>query len=78
MFLIKTKYENQKKGEMHMTQLNQLELQNLRHLIYSHETSAKKLESYAQQATDQQVKQMFQQSAQDARNTMQQLMSFLS
>lgn len=77
-FLIENKYEEQMKGELYMTQLNQLELQNLRHLIYSHETSAKKLESYAQQATDQQIKQMFQQSAQDARSTMQQLMSFLS
>ena len=61
-----------------MTQLNQQELQNLRHLIGSHETSSKKLEAYAQQATDPQVKQMFQKSAQDAKNTKQQLMSFLS
>jgi len=38
-----------------MPQINQLELENLRHLIYSHETSAKKLEAYAQQATDPQV-----------------------
>lgn len=61
-----------------MTQLNQQELQNLRHLIGSHETSAKKLDAYAQQATDPQVKQMFQKSAQDAKNTKQQLLSFLS
>ena len=61
-----------------MTQLNQQELQNLRHLIGSHDTSAKKLETYAQQATDPQVKQMFQKSAQDAKNTKQQLLSFLS
>jgi len=61
-----------------MTQLNQQELQNLRHLIGSHETSAKKLEAYAQQATDPQIKQLFQKSAQDARNTKQQLMSFLN
>jgi len=60
-----------------MTQLNQQELQNLRHLIGSHETSAKKLQSYAQQATDPQVKQLFTKSAQDAQNTKQQLMSFL-
>lgn len=61
-----------------MTQLNQQELQNLRHLIGSHETSAKKLEAYAQQAQDPQIKQMFQKSAQDAKNTKQQLLSFLS
>ncbi|WP_129599827.1 hypothetical protein [Anaerophilus nitritogenes] len=60
-----------------MTQLNQLELQNIRHLIGSHETAYQKLQSYAQQATDPQIKQMFQQSAQDAQNTKQQLMSFL-
>ncbi|MCX7842119.1 MAG: hypothetical protein N2489_03490 [Clostridia bacterium] len=61
-----------------MSQLNQLELQNLRHLIGSHETTAQKLENYAQLAVDPQVKQMFQKSAQDARNTKQKLMSFLS
>ncbi len=63
---------------VYMTQLNQQELQNLRHLIGSHETSAKKLDAYAQQASDPQVKQIFQKSAQDAKNTKQQLMSFLS
>lgn len=60
-----------------MSQLNEMELQNLRHLIYSHETSYNKLEQYAQMATDPQVRQMFQQSAQDARSTKQKLMSFL-
>lgn len=60
-----------------MAQLNELELSNLRHLIYSHETSAQKLEQYSQQCTDPQVKQMFQQSAQEAKNTRQKLMSFL-
>lgn len=61
-----------------MTQLNQLELQNLRHLIGSHETAYQKLSTYAQQATDPQVKQMFEKSAQAAKNTKQMLMSFLS
>ncbi len=60
-----------------MSQLNEQELQNLRHLIYSHETSSNKLEQYAQQATDPQIRQMFQKSAQEARNTKQKLMSFL-
>lgn len=58
-------------------QLTQMELQNLRHLIGSHETAHQKLNAYAQQATDPQIKQMFQQSAQDAKNTKDQLMSFL-
>lgn len=61
-----------------MAQLNQQELQNLRHLIGSHETAYQKLQQYAQQATDPQVKQMFQKSAQEAQNTKNQLMQFLS
>ncbi|HHU63726.1 MAG TPA: DUF892 family protein [Clostridiales bacterium] len=60
-----------------MAQLNQLELQNLRHLIGSHETAYQKLQAYAQQASDPQIKQIFQQSAQEAQNTKQKLMSFL-
>ncbi|HHV59363.1 MAG TPA: hypothetical protein GXX49_03540 [Clostridiaceae bacterium] len=61
-----------------MAQLNQLELQNLRHLIGSHETAYQKLQTYAQQATDPKIKQMFQQSAQSAQNTKQKLMQFLN
>lgn len=60
-----------------MSQLNELELQNLRHLIGSHETAYQKLSTYAQQATDPQIKQFFQKSAQDAQNTKQQLLSLL-
>jgi len=58
-------------------QLNQMELQNLRELISAHDTACKKLETYAQQCTDPEFKQMFQQSAQSARNTKQKLASFL-
>jgi len=58
-------------------QLNQMELQNLRHLIGSHETAYQKLNQYAQQATDGQIKGMFQKSAQDAMNTKNKLMSLL-
>lgn len=61
-----------------MAQLNQLELQNLRHLIGSHETSYKKLQAYAAQSTDPQIKQMFEKSAQDAKNTKDQLLTLLS
>ena len=60
-----------------MNQLNQLELQNLRHLIGSHETAYQKLQTYAQQVVDPQIKQMFQKSSQDAMNVKQKLMSFL-
>jgi len=60
-----------------MAQLNQIELQNLRHLIGHHDTAAQKFDSYAQMATDPQVKQVFTQAAQSARNTKQKLASFL-
>ncbi len=60
-----------------MSQLNQTELQNLRHLIGAHETAYQKMQTYAEQATDPQVKAYFQKSAQDAQSTKQQLMSFL-
>lgn len=61
-----------------MANLNQQELQNLRHLIFSHETASIKLNTYAQQVTDPQVKQMFEKSAQDAKNAKQKLLTFLS
>ena len=61
-----------------MSQLNQVELQNLRHLIGAHDTAFQKMHSYAQQSTDPQVKAYFEKSAKDAQNTKQQLMTFLS
>ena len=60
-----------------MSQLNQVELQNLRHLIGAHDTAYQKMQAYAQQATDPQIKAYFQKSAQDAQSTKQQLLSFL-
>ncbi len=60
-----------------MTQLNELELQNLRHLIGAHETSYQKLSAFASQCTDPQIKAMFAKSAQDALQTKQKLLSFL-
>ncbi len=61
-----------------MSDLNQVELQNLRHLIGGTETNYQKLNTYAQQAVDPQIKQVFTKSAQDALNTKQKLMSFLN
>ncbi len=61
-----------------MSNLNQVELQNLRHMIGAHDTAYQKLQVYSQQASDPQVKAFFQQSMQDAQNTKQKLMSFLS
>ena len=59
-----------------MADLNQLELQHLRHLIGAHETAYQKLNTYSSQAVDPQIKQLFTKSAQDALNTKQKLMSF--
>ena len=61
-----------------MPNLNQSELQNLRHLIGAQETCYEKLNTYASQAVDPQIKQMFAKSAQDALNTKQKLLSFLN
>ncbi len=61
-----------------MSKLNELELQNVRHLIGAHDTSYQKLSSYAENCTDPQIKQMFQKSAQDALDTKQKLMGFLT
>lgn len=61
-----------------MAKLTQVELQNLRHLIGSHQTSYEKLSNYANTSVDPQIKQMFTKSAQDALNTKQKLMSFLN
>ena len=60
-----------------MSNLNQLELQHLRHLIGEHETAYQKLNTFSSQAVDPQIKQIFAKSAQDALNTKQKLLSFL-
>nr|WP_226527602.1 hypothetical protein [Metabacillus niabensis] len=64
-------------GREIVVNLNELELQNLRHLIGGHETCATKLDTYAQQCQDPQIKSMLQNHANSARQTKQQLMSFL-
>lgn len=66
------------KGRIKMADLNQLELQHLRHLIGAHETVYQKLNTYSSQAVDPQIKQLFAKSAQDALNTKQKLMTFLN
>ena len=61
-----------------MANLTQSELQQLRHLIGSHETAYKKLNNYTNQVQDAQIKQMFSKAAQDSLNTKQKLMNFLN
>ena len=53
-----------------------MDLQNLRHLIGGYETSHKKMMEYASGASDPQIKQFFQKSAQSAMQNKQQLMQF--
>ena len=60
-----------------MTNLTELDVQNLRHLILGCETNHCKMQEYAQKAEDMEVKQFFQKSAQSAQQTKQQLMQFL-
>ena len=61
-----------------MANLSQVELQNLRHLIGAHDTSYQKLNTYAYQWVDPQIKQMFTKAAQDSLNTKQKLLTFLN
>lgn len=61
-----------------MANLSQVELQSLRHLIGSQETSYQKLNTYAGQVVDPQIKQVFTKSAQDCLNTKQKLMTFIN
>ena len=60
-----------------MTEISELDLQNLRHLIGGFDTTHCKMDAYAQQATDMEVKLFFQKSAQSAMQSKQQLMQFL-
>jgi len=69
--------EERSNYSMPQQQLTHLELENLRHLIGSHDTASQKLQDYATQCTDPQVKQMLQQSAQSAQSTKQKLLTFL-
>ena len=61
-----------------MPNLTQVELQNLRHLIGTHETAYQKLNEYSSQAVDPQIKQIFSTAAQNALNGKQKLMTFLN
>lgn len=60
-----------------MNDISELDLQNLRHLIGGFDTTYCKMEDYASQATDMEVKQFFQKSAQSAIDSKQQLMQYL-
>ncbi|HAH96125.1 MAG TPA: hypothetical protein DHD79_09270 [Firmicutes bacterium] len=60
-----------------MSQLNQMELQNLRHLIGTEIVKARKFQDYSQQASDQALKNYFSQQATQAQRDADTIMSFL-
>lgn len=60
-----------------MSNISELELQNLRHLIGGFDTTHCKMQEYAKCATDSQVKHFFEKGAQSAMDNKQQLMKFL-
>lgn len=60
-----------------MANLNEVELQNLRHLLQFGESDLEKYQSYAEGAQDQSVKQFFQKSAQSCEKNKQTLLQFL-
>lgn len=57
--------------------INEMELQNLRHLIMFNDNDCQKYSSYAECAQDPNVKQYFQKAAQSATKNKQQLLQFL-
>lgn len=60
-----------------MTNLSELDIQNLRHLIMGCETNHCKMQEYAKDAEDPRVQQFFQKSAEGAMQKKQQLLQFL-
>lgn len=58
-------------------QLNELEVQNIRHFVGGHQTIAAKYTQYANSCNDPQLKQMLLKGAQEAQNSAQKLLSFL-
>lgn len=64
-------------NRLNLTQINQQELQNIRHIVDSHQMMAAKLSDYSQRCQDPQIKQMFQQASQSAQTTVQNLLQSL-
>lgn len=60
-----------------MANLNEIELQNLRHLLQFGESDLEKYKSYAENSQDQSIKQFFQKSAQSCEKNKQTLLQFL-
>ena len=59
-----------------MSDISELDLQNLRHLIGGFDTTHCKMQEYAKEAEDPKVKQFFEKGARSAMENKQQLMKF--
>ena len=60
-----------------MTEISVLDLQNLRHLIGGYETSHFKMQTYADEAPDPQIKSFFEDAVTSSMDNKQTLMKFL-
>ncbi len=60
-----------------MAQLNQMEANSIREIVEAHQTTTAKLNDYATQCQDTQIKQMFEQAAQEAQQSCQKLIQML-
>ena len=60
-----------------MSNISELDLQNLRHLMGGYDITHCKLQEYAKEAQDPQIKQFFDKGAKSAMENKQQLMKFL-
>ncbi len=61
-----------------MSNISELDLQNLRHLIGGFDTTHCKMQAYAQETQDAEIKQFFEKGAKSAMENKQQLMKFLN
>ena len=59
-----------------MSNLSELDLQNLRHLITGYETCGEKMSCYAKEATDPEVKKFFEDGVNSATQNKEKLMKF--
>ena len=60
-----------------MSEISILDLQNLRHLIGGYTTTQEKMNDYASQTEDPEIKKLFQDAAESALKNKQELMKFL-
>jgi len=60
-----------------MTNLKQSELNSIREVVASHQTVSSKLQTYADQVSDPQIKQMFSKASTDACQSAQTLLQML-